>query len=265
MRHNKFQECLTLVKAGIPVLLTGEKGSGKTTLAIQVAKELDLPFYSVSMTRQTTLSYLMGFMNVSGAYVPSLLRRAVEEGGMYLLDEMDAGDPNVLLSLNTIENGFVSFPDKIVELHPNFRLMGSSNPAHLHAHYTGRAKLDAATLDRFDEIVIPRDEELEKSLVDSDTYANMTALREALTETNSGIVLSMRDSLRFQKRKELGLLAGYLEKLTGHEDFILKKYKEKLKTMPRHTSQSDCETMADLLHLLNSENDTEWEEITISA
>jgi len=87
-----------------------------------VAEELKYKFFSVSMTRQTTLSSLIGFKNINGDYVRTQLRDAVEFGGLLLLDEIDAGDPNVLLCLNTLENGFMSFPDLIVQKHPDFRL-----------------------------------------------------------------------------------------------------------------------------------------------
>jgi len=130
MKHKMFNEALILVNAGIATLLTGEKGSGKTTVAKQISDGLgkDFPFFAISMTRQTTLSHLLGFMSVNGVYVPSQLRDVAENGGVFLLDEIDAADANVLLALNTIENGYIAFPDKIVQLHKNFRLMATSNP-----------------------------------------------------------------------------------------------------------------------------------------
>lgn len=251
--HFKFKEAKTLVEANQPVLLTGEKGSGKTTLAMQIAKELSLKFYSVSMTRQTTLSHLLGFMNVNGTYIPSQLREAVEHGGLMLLDEMDAADANVLLSLNTIENGYVSFPTGIIELHPNFRLIATSNPQGEHSHYTGRVKLDGATLDRFDIIEINRDENLEKTLVDSDTHRRMTIMREVLKQQNSSLIVSMRDAMRYQKRKELGLLDGYMERLTNHNQLALEAYYEALKSMPKQLKQSQCKTFDELVELMETQ------------
>jgi MoxR-like ATPase len=255
MHHFKFDEAKILADAGVPVLLTGEKGSGKTTIAMQIAEELKLPFYSVSLTRQTTLSFLLGFMNVNGQYIPSLLRKAAEEGGMYLMDELDAGDPNVLLSLNTIENGYIAFPDQIVKLHKDFRWFATSNPQNEHHHYTGRAKLDAATLDRFDQIEIPRDDRLERTLVDADTLRHINAAREALKEVNATSTISMRDSLRYQKRKELKLLEGFIPRLFKENPLATEKYENLLKTMPKHTDQSDCVTIEDLIELASKQSD----------
>ena len=246
MYHFKHEEVKPLVEVNMPVLLTGEKGSGKTTLAKDVSKILNLDFYSMSMTRQTTLSHLLGFMNVNGVYIPSQIRLAAENGGIVLLDEIDASDANVLLCLNTIENGYLSFPDKVVELHPNFRLMATANPQDNHKDYNGRSKLDAATLDRFDTIDIELDDELEKSLVDFVTYSNIKLIRQCLKDVNSATYVSMRDSIRFQTRKNLNLLDGFVERLLKKDSMALDSYKEKQHTIPEVSDISECETVLDV-------------------
>ena len=177
MHHAKYKEVYTLVDNNLPLLLTGTKGSGKTTMIRQVTEALDFKFYSMSMTRQTTLSHILGFMSVNGLYIRSQLREAVEFGGVMLLDELDASDPNVLLSLNTLENGYISFPDGIVHCHEDFRLCATANPQDEHHHYTGRSILDGATLDRFDIIEIPTDPKLEKKLVGKDVWGHMEIIK----------------------------------------------------------------------------------------
>jgi MoxR-like ATPase len=251
-----FNEALILVNAGIATLLTGEKGSGKTTVAKQIADGLgnDFPFFAISMTRQTTLSHLLGFMSVNGVYVPSQLREVAEEGGVFLLDEIDAGDANVLLTLNTIENGYITFPDKIVTLHENFRLMATSNPQDEHEHYVGRSKLDAATLDRFDIIDLDHDEELEKSLVDLDVFQHVSALRTVMREMNSSKTISMRDAIRYQKRKDLKLLEGFMFRLTGKSEMIYEKYLTAVEQIPKFVDQADCTTIDELYQLIGAEH-----------
>ena len=244
--HSKFDEITTLVNAGIAVLLTGEKGSGKTTVAKDVTEKLNLSFFSLSMTRQTTLSHLLGFMNVNGTYIPNQIRKAAENGGVVLLDEIDASDPNVILSLNTVENGYIAFPDKVVELHPDFRLMATSNPQDNHRDYNGRAKLDASTIDRFDIIDVERDANLEKTLVDHQTYSHMSLLRSCLEETNSPTYISMRDTIRYQKRKELNLLDGFIDRLMKKDQLALDKYKETCDSIPKVSDITECERLSDV-------------------
>ena len=255
--HFKHSEVSKLVEANEAVLLTGERGTGKTTLAMDVAKHLKLTFYSMSMTRQTTLSHLLGFMNVNGIYIPSQIRLASEQGGLVLLDELDASDPNVLLCLNTIENGYLSFPDKVVELHKDFRLAATSNPQDNHKDYNGRAKLDAATLDRFDKIDIERDEDLEKSLVDFNTYTNMQLVRKCLKEQNSSLYISMRDSLRYQKRKNLGLLDNFIDNLLKKEYSALERYKHLSANLPSTSEISECTTISEVWKFATNVSNTE--------
>lgn len=246
MKHNKHFEVTKLVRAGVAVLLTGERGSGKTTLVKHVADELELEFYSMSMTRQTTLSHLLGFMNVNGLYIPSQLRRAAEGGGVYLLDEIDASDPNVLLCLNTIENGYIAFPDKVVELSPNFRLLATSNPQDNHRDYNGRAKLDAATLDRFDDISVEKDDLLEQSLVDFNTYSHMELVRKCLKDSNSPTYISMRDSIRYQKRKELDLLDKFVDRILAKDLLALESYNKEKHNIAKVSSVAECSTLSDV-------------------
>jgi len=247
MKHSKYEEVKTLVSHNINVLLTGTAGSGKTTILKTIAEDLGLDFHAVSMTRQTTLNALLGFISINGTYIPSTFRQAVEHGGMMLFDEIDAADPNTILSLNTIENGFVAFPDKAVQVHPDFRWVATANPQNAHHIYTGRSKLDAATLDRFDIVEIPLDEDLERTLTCVDTHAEIKIMRTILEENNSSTSLSMRDSIRYFKRKQIGLADNYHISLLQNEDY-LSAYYNKLAILrpPKPKQQSECATIDEL-------------------
>jgi len=252
--HISFPKVRLLVDNRIPVLLTGDAGSGKTTLAEHIAIDMKLKFHSLSMTRQTTLSHILGFISVNGTYVPSTLRKCFDidgDGGLMLIDEMDAGDPNVLLCLNTIENGYISFPDGLIRCHPNFRIVATCNPQDQHNKFTGRSKLDASTLDRYDTIDVERDDLLEKSLVDPDTHNRMQLLRKIMGRNNSSKNITMRDAIRYQQRKDLNILDdAFVYRLTDKADLVLEQYKAEVGAIPKHQDQSECGTFDELFDLL---------------
>lgn len=206
MHHSKYSYAKSLVENNEPILLIGPAGTGKTTIAMQIAEELSLPFHSISCTKQMSVSALLGFISINGAYIPTQLRHAYESGGVFLLDEMDAGDPNVLLTLNTIENGFISFPDKIVHAHPDFRIVATANPINAHDSYTGRSKLDLSTWDRYEKILIDRDPLLEASLTSQEHYEKITIVRKIFDNHGVSAGLTSRDIMRMYRIEKLGII-----------------------------------------------------------
>lgn len=189
----------------MPVLLSGPAGSGKSTIAMQVAEDLDLAFSSISCTKQMSVNALLGFISINGVYIPTQFRDAFENGKVFLLDEIDAADPNVLLCLNTIENGFIAFPDGIVKMHPDFRLIATSNPADAHATYTGRSKLDFSTIDRYFHITLDRDPELELSLTSPEIVAHADIARSILSSHGVTSTVTMRDAIRMHQLSQLDI------------------------------------------------------------
>lgn len=79
-----------------------------------------------------------------------------EGGGVHVLDELDAADPNLLLTVNTaLANGYCNVPHRPdkprAERHKDFVQIATANTVGRGADrmYVGRGQLDAATLDRF--------------------------------------------------------------------------------------------------------------------
>lgn len=152
VRHHQFENLLKIVSTGNPVLMVGPAGTGKTQGAAQVAEALELKFYSISVGSQTSKSDLQGYLDATHHYVRTQFREAYEHGGIFLLDEADAGNSNVLILLNAaLSNGYMAFPDGMVQAHPDFRMIATANTFGHGANrqYVGRNQLDAATLDRF--------------------------------------------------------------------------------------------------------------------
>lgn len=167
IRHNQFENLLKITGAGQAVLLVGPAGTGKSHAAELVADTLDMPFHAISVGSQTSKSDLAGYMTATGAYVRTQFREAYEHGGLFLLDEADAGNSNVLILLNAaLSNGQMAFPDKMVKAHPRFRMVATANTYGNGAsrQYVGRNQLDAATLDRFAILDWNIDDKVEASL-----------------------------------------------------------------------------------------------------
>lgn len=164
--HEKFDQVLKFVKAGEPVFLTGPAGSGKNVLCQQVAKALGLNFYfSNAVTQEYKVT---GFTDAMGVFHESQFYKAFKNGGLFMLDEMDASIPEVLIILNAaIANRYFDFPAPIgyVKAHENFRVIAAGNTFGIGADYdyVGRNQLDAASLDRFAMIRVEYDRHIEEA------------------------------------------------------------------------------------------------------
>lgn len=175
-RHPMFEKVLRLASAGVNVLLVGPAGSGKTHIAAQVARALDRPFSSISLTAGASESQLIGRLLPTGddgrfEYQESPFVRLYENGGVFLFDEMDAADPNMLLIVNTaLANGGFTCElrtnNESVVRHADSVMIGAANTFGTGADtlYSGRSQLDAATLDRWYPVMIDYDKSYEASL-----------------------------------------------------------------------------------------------------
>jgi len=169
-QHAEFPNVLASVSAGVHVYLVGAAGTGKSTIAENVAKALGVPFAAKSVTAQTSEASLVGFVDAHGNTVRTPFRDVFEHGGVFLLDEVDNGNPNVLNVLNSaLANGVMAFPDGMVKRHDSFVGMASANTYGngATAEYVGRNPIDAAFLDRFAMVAIDLDESLESSMLDA--------------------------------------------------------------------------------------------------
>lgn len=167
-QHCRFPLLLSGVAAGVHLLLVGPAGTGKTSAAAAAARALDMPFEAISVGPQTSKADLLGFVDAGGRYHDTPLVRAYRDGGLFLIDEMDAGHPGVLTTLNAALAGdWLSTPAGMIQRHAGFRCVASANTWGTGASrdYIGRNPLDAATLDRFGAVAWPIDESLESAMV----------------------------------------------------------------------------------------------------
>lgn len=202
--HSKFDTVLKFVQANEPVFLTGPAGSGKNVLCQQVAKALGLKFYfSNAVTQEYKIT---GFVDAMGAFHESQFYKAFKNGGLFMLDEMDASIPEVLIILNAaIANRYFDFPAPIgyVEAHPDFRVVAAGNTFGNGADYdyVGRNQLDAASLDRFAQVRIDYDSHIEEGCANGDRelLGFCRAFRKATQKAGIRTVVSYRAISRMAK------------------------------------------------------------------
>lgn len=206
-QHEEFQNVLRLVSMGLNVWLTGPAGTGKTKLAENVAEALSKPFYTLSCDPTMQRSNLFGFVDAGGSYRPTLYREAYENGGVFLLDEIDNSHPSILAGINqSAANGLGAFPDGMVKKNDGSVLIAAANTFGTGPtdEYVGRLKIDAATINRFFRVFIGTDELLEADLVKARMTDQVQAERwltmvrkhrSNASDHKLRVIVSMRDAI----------------------------------------------------------------------
>lgn len=205
MRHHLAETLLTAASARdsegfrLNVWLAGPAGSGKTRACADTAKAMGLDFtFHGAMTMAHELT---GFVDAGGTYHPTAFVTAFIEGKAVLLDEVDAGSDEARLALNAaLANGMMSLPDgRLVKRHPDFVCFAAANTwGHgATAEYIGRAKIDAAFLDRFGaRIAWDYDEALERKLSGNEAWAKrVQKARENARKAGVKVIITPRATI----------------------------------------------------------------------
>ena len=205
--HKDFHILLLLASRRIPVFLAGPSGSGKTHTASQLAEALKLPFEAISVGPMTTKGDLLGYKNVfpeGPSYFDTGLTRCFKNGGVFLIDEIDAGNAGVLTVLNmALSNGSMATPEGMIDKHPDFICIAGANTYGTGAdrQYVGRTQLDEATLKRFFVLEWPIDTDLENQISGADDdksrklVEKIQELRVNADNLKLRVTVSPRDSI----------------------------------------------------------------------
>jgi nitric oxide reductase NorQ protein len=182
-----IDRALLYLQAALPVHLTGPTGTGKTTLALQLANALNRPVMLMFGDEEYTTADLVGALRgytrrslrdhfihsvlkaeeeVSERWVDNRLTIACKEGFTFIYDEFSRSRPetnNALLSV--LEEGILVLPTSeagYIKVHPDFRAIFTSNPH----EYSGVHKTQESLLDRMTTIQVDYlDEKTEVAIV----------------------------------------------------------------------------------------------------
>jgi MoxR-like ATPase len=153
---------------GIPTLLVGEKGTGKSRIVAEIARVLGRAerFYEIplnaSQDARATLVGTMHFDKATGTIAsPSVFLRALRQRNAFVnLDEVTRAGPdaqNILLQALNPFQGYVRFDEAKgapkIEVARGVTFFGTSN---MGSKYRSTADTDIALLDRFVRVDIPQ-------------------------------------------------------------------------------------------------------------
>lgn len=162
-----FENILRLVAAHENVYLYGPAGSGKNTIAEQIAEALGVEFYYQNTL--VTKFDVSGYKNAQGEYEETPFYKAWKNGGLFFADELDNSTAEAIIALNAaLANGYYTFPNsgEKVAKHPDFYCIaaGNTNGQGATEEYCGRYQMDESSRDRFAFIEIDYNAKVEESI-----------------------------------------------------------------------------------------------------
>lgn len=150
--------------AGEGLMLTGPTGSGKSSLVLQAAARLNWPVQRITGHSRMEFADLVGRAVIrkdgSMGFEYGPLARAMKDGHIFLLDEIDMLDPGESAGMNGIVQGEpLTIPEnggEVIYPSPYFRFAatGNSKGAGDDGMYAGVSRQNQAFLDRFWMVVV---------------------------------------------------------------------------------------------------------------
>lgn len=220
IQHKQFPQVLQAISQRVNLWLVGGAGTGKSEIAKQASEALRLPFANINCTSTMQDYRITGYKDANRVYDTTEFRTIFEHGGVFLLDEIDNANPNILGVLNSaLSNGFMAFPDKQVQRHENFVAIATANTygAGATMQYVGRNPIDGATIDRFAQLEVTLDEDIEQAMLDSvglpiavaiKWLINVRTARKNVTEAGLKVIVSPRATLNGAKLIHAGWSAS---------------------------------------------------------
>lgn len=195
--HPLLGKVLATLKAGEPPFLAGPAGCGKTWLGAQAAEALSVPFYHVCLGMGVSEMSLYGRQHAQG-FTEGPLTKSFRDGGVLLVDEIDNADPNAMVAIqHAVEGGKVTnlLTGEVMERNENFYVIACANTFGKGADmvYTGRNRLDGATLNRFFMFKLGYEKSIEKKVCpDEKLRKHLQKVRKNLEKAKATEIISTR-------------------------------------------------------------------------
>lgn len=194
--HPVTHEVISCIKnPDIIPLLVGPAGCGKTHMVKHIAEAFGLRYGAQSMSEGITEGKLIGRETKDG-YIMGIVEDYMRNGGVLLLDELDAALDNVLIILNSaLANGYlINGRGEVINQHPDCLFLASANTFGNGADrlYCGRNQLDAATLDRFVSFEMDYDTKFETQCATKEICDFVWGIRKKASENKVRVVASTR-------------------------------------------------------------------------
>lgn len=197
-----------LIEAGMNnIWMVGPAGCGKSTIARNIAKELDIPYLCISCGIGTSATEFTGYKYPTRE--ATKFAEFYAKKSLILIDEMTALDPSVAQVINAaLANGEIETTTGTVLRHSECIIVATSNTFGNGAdrQYVANNQLDASTIDRFTGAIIEVDYSKKyESQFDQEVRDYIHLLRACIKINSLRRIASTRMIQAAEKMKKIGM------------------------------------------------------------